>query len=267
MAVSLWLLVSFLVVLLALPVAIVIAAWARRTSRAEFPRSSPPRTDNSPTEGADAEPDLPEPATGPPAPPLPRRVAGQSGVAYPAGDPAHPPGVSQPPQVSASPPWGPAPKPPGVPERIKRLGWDKAAGERRSQGPGRTLTLAALPRHPRLPLSGSCRGLRQTDGYPSARHRTARCPGPLSRSARAGAQSHGENPTRTRPGPHSWPREHRSGYRHQDGRLTCSMQESRTRERTAGLGQGAGNRRYRGRGAGSDGQSCLGRRAGRRPAH
>ena len=68
MAVSLWLLVVFVVVLLALPVAIVIAAWARRTSRAEFPRSSPPRTDNPPAEGADAEPDLPEPATGRPRP-------------------------------------------------------------------------------------------------------------------------------------------------------------------------------------------------------
>ena len=148
MAVSLWLLVSFLVVLLALPVAIVIAAWAHRTSRAKFPRSSPPRTDNPPAEGADAGPDLPEPAPGPPASPPPHRVAGQSGVAYPAGDPAHPPGVSRPPQASGSPPWGPAPKPPGAPERIKRLGWDKARGERRSQGPGRTLTLPALPRHP-----------------------------------------------------------------------------------------------------------------------
>jgi len=154
MAVSLWLLVSFLVVLLALPVAIVIAAWAHRTSRAEFPRSSPPRTDSPPAERADAEPDLPEPAAGPPASPLPRRVAGQSGVAYPAGDPAHPPGVSRP-QVSASPPWGPAPKPPGVPERIKRLGWDKARGERRNQGPGRTLSLTALPRHPRYACPGA----------------------------------------------------------------------------------------------------------------
>jgi len=189
MAVSLWLLVSFLVVLLALPAAIVIAAWAHRTSRAEFPRSSPPRTDNPPAEGADAEPDLPEPATGPPASPLPRRVAGQSGVAYPAGDPAHPPGVSRPPQVSGSPPWGPAPKPPGVPERIKRLGWDKATGERRSQGPGRTLTLTALPRHRQLPLSGSCRGLRQTDGHPSARH--GRSGAPVSSAApRRRARNH-----------------------------------------------------------------------------
>jgi hypothetical protein len=135
MAVSPWLLVTFLVVLLALPVAIVIAAWAHRTSRAEFPRSSPPRIDNPPAEGADAEPDLPEPAPGPPAFPLSRHVAGRTG--------AHPPRVTRPPQVSSSPPWGPAPKPPGVPERIKRLGWDKATGERRSQGPGRTLTLAA----------------------------------------------------------------------------------------------------------------------------
>ena len=155
MAVSLWLLVSFLVVLLALPVAIVIAAWARRTSRAEFPRSSPQRTDNPPAGGADAEPDLPEPAAGPPASPLPRRVAGQAGVAYPTGDPAHPPGVSRPPQVSGSPPWGPAPKPPGVPKRIKRLGWDKATGERRSQGPGSTLTLTSSPRHPRYACPGA----------------------------------------------------------------------------------------------------------------
>ncbi len=75
MAVNLWLLVSFLVVLLALPVAIVIAAWAHRTSKAEFPRL--PLTDNPLAEGADAEPDLPEPAPGPPASPLRRRIAGQ----------------------------------------------------------------------------------------------------------------------------------------------------------------------------------------------
>jgi hypothetical protein len=155
MAVSPWLLVSFLVVLLALPVAIVIAAWAHRTSRAEFPRWSAPRTNNPPAEGAGAEPDLPGPATGPPASPLPRRVAGQSGVAYPAGDPAHPPGVSRAPQASGSPPWGPAPKPPGVPERIKRLGRDKATGERRSEGPGRTLTLTSSPRHPQARMPGA----------------------------------------------------------------------------------------------------------------
>jgi hypothetical protein len=163
-------LVIFLTVLLALSLAAVIA--------------SPPQTDGPPAEGADAEPDLPKPAPEPPAFPLPRRVAGQSGVAYPAGDPAHPPGVTRPSRASGAPPWGPAPKPPGggrhrrraarrrpdpgvpVPvhyggqvidtrtgrtwrcshnhpteesatrcadameERIKRLGWDKATGER-----------------------------------------------------------------------------------------------------------------------------------------
>ena len=148
-AVSLWLAV-FLAVLLALSLAAVI--------------TSPPRTDSPPAEGAGAEPDLPETAPGPPASPLPRRIVGQSGVAY-AGDPARLPGVIWPPQVSGGPPWGPAPKP-GAPEqyggrvidagtgrtwrcphthpteesaircadfmqeRIRRLGWDKATGER-----------------------------------------------------------------------------------------------------------------------------------------
>jgi hypothetical protein len=97
---SLWL-VIFLAVLLALSLAAVI--------------TSPPRTDNPPAEEADTEPDLLKPAPGPPASPLPRRIAGQSGVVYPADDPARPPGVTRPPQVPGGPPWGPAPKPPGVP--------------------------------------------------------------------------------------------------------------------------------------------------------
>lgn len=147
---SLWL-VIFLAALLALSLAAVI--------------TSPPRADSPPAEGGGAGPDLPEPAAGPPASPLPRRIAGQSGVAYPAGDPAGPPGMTWPPRASAGPPWGPAPKP-GAPaqyggqvidtstgrtwrcphnhptpesasrcadfmqEQIKRLGWDKATGER-----------------------------------------------------------------------------------------------------------------------------------------
>jgi hypothetical protein len=149
-AVSLWLAV-FLAVLLALSLAAVI--------------TPPPRADSPPADGAGAGPDLSEPAPGLPASPLPRRIAGQSGVAYPAGDPARPPGVTRPPQASGEPPWGPAPKP-GAPtqyggqvidtstgrtwrcphnhpteesasrcadfmeEQIKRLGWDKATGER-----------------------------------------------------------------------------------------------------------------------------------------
>jgi len=147
---SLWL-VIFLAVLLAFSLAAVI--------------TSPPRADSPPVEGGGAGPDLPEAAPGPPASPLPRRVAGESGVAYPAGDPARPPGMTRPPRASGGPPWGPAPKP-GAPaqyggqvigtstgriwrcphnhptlesatrcadfmqEQIRRLGWDKATGER-----------------------------------------------------------------------------------------------------------------------------------------
>ena len=97
---SLWL-VIFLAALLALSLAAVI--------------TSPPRTDSPLAEEADTEPDLPKLAPGPPASPLPRRIAGQSGVSYPADDPARPTGVTRPPQVPGGPPWGPAPKPPGVP--------------------------------------------------------------------------------------------------------------------------------------------------------
>jgi hypothetical protein len=144
---SLWL-VIFLAALLALALAAVI--------------TSPPQADSPPAEAGDAEPYLPKHASEPPAPALPRRIAGQSGVAY-AGDPARPPGVIRPLQVSSEPPWGPAPKP-GAPvhyggrvidsstgrewrcphnhpteesasrcadfmqEQIRRLGWDKATG-------------------------------------------------------------------------------------------------------------------------------------------
>src|SRR5215469_3974936 len=92
-------LVIFLTVLLALSLTAVI--------------TSPPQTDGPPAEGADAEPDLPKPAPEPTASPLPRRVAGQSGVAYPAGDSAHPPGVTRSSRVSGGSPWGPTSKPPG----------------------------------------------------------------------------------------------------------------------------------------------------------
>ena len=146
---SLWLAI-FLAALLALSLAAVI--------------TSPPRADSPPAEGGDEEPDLPRHVAEPPASPLPHRIAGQSGVVY-AGNPARPPGVIRPSRVSGAPPWGPAPEP-GAPlqyggqvidrstgrtwrcphyhpteesavrcadamqERIKRLGWDKATGER-----------------------------------------------------------------------------------------------------------------------------------------
>ena len=48
--------------------------------------TSPPQTDSPPAEAGDAGPYLPKHASEPPAPALPRRIAGQSGVAY-TGDP------------------------------------------------------------------------------------------------------------------------------------------------------------------------------------
>jgi hypothetical protein len=84
----------FLVALLALSLAAVIASPSRM--------GSPPVEEDGGQSGPSAQE--------PPASPLPRRVAGQSG-AGPAAAPAPPPGVARP----AGPPWGPAPKPPGVP--------------------------------------------------------------------------------------------------------------------------------------------------------
>jgi hypothetical protein len=62
-------------------------------------------------EGAADEPDLEEPGNETAISPLPRRVAGESGVvAHPSG----PPGVIRSARVSGGPPWGPAPKPPDM---------------------------------------------------------------------------------------------------------------------------------------------------------
>jgi len=64
-----------------------------------------------PAEGATGEPGLEEPGNERVMSPLPRRVAGQSGVvAHPAG----PPGVIRRARVSGGPPWEPAPEPPGM---------------------------------------------------------------------------------------------------------------------------------------------------------
>jgi len=148
---AVFLLLVFLVALLALSLAAVIASPARTAS---------PTAEQA---GGESGPSGNEP----PASPLPRRVTGQSGAGYPAGDPARPSGAIRPPRASDRPPWGPAPEPPGVPsqvqyggqvidtstgrtwrcphnhptpesatrcadfmqEQIKRLGWDKATGE------------------------------------------------------------------------------------------------------------------------------------------
>jgi hypothetical protein len=78
--------------------------------------SSPPGHDSGsvpaePAEGAAGEPGLEEPGNETVLSPLPRRVAGQSGVvAHPAG----PPGVIRRARVSGGPPWEPAPEPPGT---------------------------------------------------------------------------------------------------------------------------------------------------------
>jgi hypothetical protein len=64
-----------------------------------------------PAEGAAGEPGPGEPGNETVLSPLPRRVAGQSGVvAHPAG----PPGVIRRARVSGGPPWEPAPEPPGT---------------------------------------------------------------------------------------------------------------------------------------------------------
>ena len=42
---------------------------------------------------------------------------------------------------------------------------------------------------PQMALSGSCRGLRQTDGHPSARHRQSGAPAPLT-ARRGRAHNH-----------------------------------------------------------------------------
>jgi hypothetical protein len=108
---SLWLTV-FLLALLALSLAAVITA--------------PPPDDTPPANEAGAEPGPPEPGNKPPAPPLPRRVAGQSRATHPAprtpGVPyhgMHRAGTIRPPRAAPGSPWGPAPKPPETPVQVQ----------------------------------------------------------------------------------------------------------------------------------------------------
>jgi hypothetical protein len=54
---------------------------------------------------------------------------------------------------------------------------------------------------PALAQARACRGEYQADRQPGAWQCTTRCPGPCSRSATAGPQSHGIQATMTRPGP------------------------------------------------------------------
>ena len=62
------------------------------------------------------------------------------------------------------------------------------------------------------PVPGSCRGWYQADRQPfTASQYTTTWPGPCSRAAEAGPQSHGIQLTVIRPGPHSCPFAHRSG--------------------------------------------------------
>ena len=57
----------------------------------------------------------------------------------------------------------------------------------------------------------SCRGWYQAERQPGSWQYTTKCPGPCSRSACAGAQSHGIHDKITRPGPHGWPLAHSRG--------------------------------------------------------
>jgi hypothetical protein len=91
--------------ILALLLVIFVAAIAR--SPAWTPGASQDGADQGvPQEYAD------DAATGP----LPRRVVGQSGrIARGPGELTLSPDVVRAPRVSGGPPWGPAPRPPGVP--------------------------------------------------------------------------------------------------------------------------------------------------------
>src|SRR5260221_6254047 len=79
--------------------------WGGRHEKAR--RRAGQEPGSIPAERADDELDLREPGNEPPTFPLPRRGAGQSGVA------AYP-GVTRPAGVSGEPPWEPAPKPPDM---------------------------------------------------------------------------------------------------------------------------------------------------------
>jgi hypothetical protein len=57
----------------------------------------------------------------------------------------------------------------------------------------------------------SCRGWYQAERQPGSWQYTTKCPGPCSRSACAGAQSHGIHDKITRPGPQGCPLAHFRG--------------------------------------------------------
>jgi hypothetical protein len=78
------------------------------------PGTGPGQEEDEQSGGAPAGPDVP--VLPPPAPPAARWLAetGQTGyVARHAPAPPPPPGAAGPPRVTGSPPWGPAPRPPG----------------------------------------------------------------------------------------------------------------------------------------------------------
>jgi len=79
----------------------------------------PAATDRpAPVPHAPHAPPVPHYPHPPPAPPAPHdpdaaRRPGQTGYRARHG-PGHPPGTDDPPKVTGSPPWGPAPRPPGL---------------------------------------------------------------------------------------------------------------------------------------------------------
>ena len=123
-----------------------------------------------PAEGVGGESDLREPGNEPPASPLPRRVAGQSGIAYPAGDPARPPGVIRRPGYPVGRPGD------------RRPGRQKCRTRRGTTGRANA-------------VAGLRRGEYHTEVQPSVRHLTTWCPLPRDCARTAGAHPHGDHPT------------------------------------------------------------------------
>jgi hypothetical protein len=127
---GLLLIVAVLTLLLVMFLFAVIRMGPEPADSAGLPMPAPPAPELTAPELTAPELTAPRPAPGSPVPPvpparrqlwtspLPARTAGQSGgtgdAARPEEAPAPRQNVIRPPLVSGSPPWGPAPKPPGL---------------------------------------------------------------------------------------------------------------------------------------------------------
>jgi hypothetical protein len=105
--------IPVILVLLAALLALSLGAIVRAEPWVPAPAEPEPASQLSPSEHA----------SDPPTAPLPRRIAGESGrvagepgrIARGPGEPTLLPGVIGRAGVSGGPPWGPAPRPPGLP--------------------------------------------------------------------------------------------------------------------------------------------------------